>query len=142
MKKYKKWWITIGLVLIICIIGYIYWFAIPKHTANEAVDDYLAAQKINSTQVKTRDIQKDWTRGGYYVTIVFKDDPNLVYEYNYNSKRNTPYHINLLVFKDGSSQEDDQVKHPPLQEQKDESRNPSILSKQCYYCLLFCITFI
>ncbi|HHR1606514.1 TPA: DUF3139 domain-containing protein, partial [Listeria monocytogenes] len=58
MKKYKKWWITIGLVLIICIIGYIYWFAIPKHTANEAVDDYLAAQKINSTQVKTRDIQK------------------------------------------------------------------------------------
>ncbi|CUK46707.1 Secreted protein (fragment) [Listeria monocytogenes] len=50
---------------------------------------------------------------------MFKDDPNLVYEYNYNSKRNTPYHINLLVFKDGSSQEDDQVKHPPLQEQND-----------------------
>ncbi|EPT8859921.1 TPA: DUF3139 domain-containing protein [Listeria innocua] len=119
MKKYKKWCITIGLVLILCVIGYIYWFAIPKHTANKAVDNYLAAQKINSTQVKTRDIQKDWTRGGYYVTIVFKDDPNLVYEYNYNSKRNTPYHINLLVFKDGSSQEDDQVKHPPLQEQKD-----------------------
>ncbi|WP_020246468.1 DUF3139 domain-containing protein [Listeria monocytogenes] len=88
MKKYKKWWITIGIVLILYVIGYVYWFAIPKHTANEAV-------------------------------IVFKDDPNLVYEYNYNSKRNTPYHINLLVFKDGSSQEDDQVKHPPLQEQND-----------------------
>ncbi|ENY5772052.1 hypothetical protein ACFZGM_001547, partial [Listeria monocytogenes] len=30
-----------------------------------------------------------------------------------------PHHIYVLVFKDGSSQEDDQVKHPPLQEQND-----------------------
>ncbi|MDL0448716.1 hypothetical protein QQY53_11560, partial [Listeria monocytogenes] len=25
MKKYKKWWITIGIVLILCVIGYVYW---------------------------------------------------------------------------------------------------------------------
>ncbi|MGP0620215.1 DUF3139 domain-containing protein, partial [Listeria monocytogenes] len=24
MKKYKKWWITIGIVLILCVIGYVY----------------------------------------------------------------------------------------------------------------------
>ncbi|MCW4419889.1 hypothetical protein PY727_15245, partial [Listeria monocytogenes] len=23
MKKYKKWWITIGIVLILCVIGYV-----------------------------------------------------------------------------------------------------------------------
>ncbi|WP_446923491.1 DUF3139 domain-containing protein, partial [Listeria monocytogenes] len=65
MKKYKKWWITIGIVLILCVIGYVYWFVIPKHTANKAVDNYLAEQKIKSSQIETRVIKKDWKMGGY-----------------------------------------------------------------------------
>ncbi|EAD4902275.1 DUF3139 domain-containing protein [Listeria monocytogenes] len=92
MKKYKKWWITIGIIFLLSVIGYVYWFAIPKNTANKAVGNYLAEQKIKSNQIETRVIKKDWKMGGYLTKIVFKD---------------------------GSSQEDDQVKHPPLQEQND-----------------------
>ncbi|HEL6921218.1 TPA: DUF3139 domain-containing protein [Listeria monocytogenes] len=120
MKKYKKWWITLGIVLILCVIGYVYWFVIPKHTANKAVDNYLAEQKIKSSQIETRVIKKDWKMGGYLTKIVFKDDSDLKYEYVYDERYEYPHHIYLIAFKDGSSQEDNQMKHPSLQEQLEE----------------------
>ncbi|EHD1588448.1 DUF3139 domain-containing protein [Listeria monocytogenes] len=122
MKKYKKWWIMLGVLLVLCFIGYLFLSVIPRHKANEAVDDYIAAQKVESNQIKTRDIQKDWTQGGYFITIVFKDDSDLVYKYYYENKRKDPYHINLLIFKNGSGQLDNQVKHPPLAEQDGEQK--------------------
>ncbi|RKC57973.1 DUF3139 domain-containing protein [Listeria monocytogenes] len=120
MKKYKKWWITIGIVLILCVIGYVYWFAIPKHTANKAVDNYLAEQKIESTQIDTRVIKKDWKMGGYLTTIVFKDDLKLKYEYSYDERIDLPYHIFVDAYKDGSGQTEGEMKHPPLEEQLKE----------------------
>ncbi|EBF5152304.1 DUF3139 domain-containing protein [Listeria innocua] len=122
MKKYKKWWIMLGVLFVLCFIGYLFLSVIPRYKANEAVDDYIAAQKVESNQIKTRDIQKDWTQGGYFITIVFKDDPDLVYKYYYENKRKDPYHINLLIFKNGSGQLDNQVKHPPLAEQDGEQK--------------------
>ncbi|EAC8350546.1 DUF3139 domain-containing protein [Listeria monocytogenes] len=120
MKKYKKCWLTLGVLLVLCLIGYLFLSVVPRHKANESVDDYLAAQKVESNQIKTRTIQKDWTQGGYYITIVFKDDPDLVYEYNYNSKRDLPYHIFVDAYKNGSGQTEDNMKHPPLQEQLED----------------------
>ncbi|RKA04084.1 DUF3139 domain-containing protein [Listeria monocytogenes] len=120
MKKYKKWWITIGIVLILCVIGYVYWFAIPKHTANKAVDNYLAEQKIKSSQIETRVIKKDWKMGGYLTTIVFKDDLKLKYEYSYDERIDLPYHIFVDAYKDGSGQTEGEMKHPPLEEQLEE----------------------
>ncbi|AIS61080.1 DUF3139 domain-containing protein [Listeria ivanovii] len=120
MKKYKKWWITLGVVLILGLIVYIFWFVIPKNTANKAVDDYLAEQKITSNQIDTRVIKKDWKMGGYLTKIVFKDDPDLKYEYVYDERYEYPHHIYVVAFKDGSSQEDNQMKHPPLPEQLEE----------------------
>ncbi|EAE1329905.1 DUF3139 domain-containing protein [Listeria monocytogenes] len=120
MKKYKKWWITIGIVLILCVIGYVYWFAIPKHTANKAVDNYLAEQKITSNQIDTRVIKKDWKMGGYLTMIIFKDDPNLKYEYSYDERIDLPYHVFVDAYKDGSGQAEGEMKHPPLEEQLKE----------------------
>ncbi|EPB3293447.1 TPA: DUF3139 domain-containing protein [Listeria monocytogenes] len=120
MKKYKKWWITIGIVLILCVIGYVYWFAIPKHTANKAVDNYLAEQKITSNQIDTRLIKKDWKMGGYLTMIIFKDDPNLKYEYSYDERIDLPYHVFVDAYKDGSGQTEGEMKHPPLEEQLKE----------------------
>ncbi|EBF5117060.1 DUF3139 domain-containing protein [Listeria monocytogenes] len=122
MKKYKKWWITLGVLLILCLIGYIYWFAFPKYTANKAVDNYLAEQKIKSSQIETREIQKDWKMGGYFTKIVFKDDPDLVYEYNYLNKRDLPYHIFVDAYKNGSGQTEDNMKHPPLLKQLEDMK--------------------
>ncbi|CUL11129.1 DUF3139 domain-containing protein [Listeria monocytogenes] len=120
MKKYKKWWITIGIVLILCVIGYVYWFAIPKHTANKAVDNYLAEQKITSNQIDTRVIKKNWKMGGYLTKIVFKDDLKLKYEYSYDERIDLPYHIFVDAYKDGSGQTEGEMKHPPLEEQLEE----------------------
>ncbi|RKC74900.1 DUF3139 domain-containing protein [Listeria monocytogenes] len=120
MKKYKKWWITIGIVLILCVIGYVYWFVIPKHTANKAVDNYLAEQKIKSSQIETRVIKKDWKMGGYLTTIVFKDDLKLKYEYSYDERIDLPYHVFVDAYKDGSGQTEGEMKHPPLEEQLKE----------------------
>ncbi|KXS56904.1 DUF3139 domain-containing protein [Listeria monocytogenes] len=120
MKKYKKWWITIGIVLILCVIGYVYWFVIPKHTANKAVDNYLAEQKITSNQIDTRVIKKDWKMGGYLTMIIFKDDPNLKYEYSYDERIDLPYHVFVDAYKDGSGQTEGEMKHPPLEEQLKE----------------------
>ncbi|ALU77202.1 DUF3139 domain-containing protein [Listeria monocytogenes] len=120
MKKYKKWWITIGIIFLLSVIGYVYWFAIPEHMANKAVDNYLAEQKIESTQIDTRVIKKDWKMGGYLTTIVFKDDLKLKYEYSYDERIDLPYHIFVDAYKDGSGQTEGEMKHPPLEEQLKE----------------------
>ncbi|KAG3775239.1 DUF3139 domain-containing protein [Listeria monocytogenes] len=120
MKKYKKWWITIGIIFLLSVIGYVYWFVIPKHTANKAVDNYLAEQKIKSSQIETRVIKKDWKMGGYLTKIVFKDDPNLKYEYSYDERIDLPYHVFVDAYKDGSGQTEGEMKHPSLQEQLEE----------------------
>ncbi|MBC1614288.1 DUF3139 domain-containing protein [Listeria welshimeri] len=120
MKEYKKWWIILGVMFILGVIVYIFWFAIPKNTAIKAVDDYLAEQKITSNQIDTRVIKKDWKMGGYLTKIVFKDDPNLKYEYVYDERYEYPHHIYVVAFKEGSSQEDNQMKHPPLQKQLED----------------------
>ncbi|EAC3358352.1 DUF3139 domain-containing protein [Listeria monocytogenes] len=120
MKKYKKWWITIGIIFLLSVIGYVYWFAIPKHTANKAVDNYLAEQKIKSNQIETRVIKKDCKMGGYLTKIVFKDDSKLKYEYSYDERIDLPYHIFLDAYKDGSGQTEGEMKHPPLEEQLEE----------------------
>ncbi|EAD8932987.1 DUF3139 domain-containing protein [Listeria monocytogenes] len=120
MKKYKKWWITIGIIFLLSVIGYVYWFAIPKNTANKAVGNYLAEQKIKSSQIDTKVIKKDWKMGGYLTTIVFKDDPNLKYEYSYDERIDLPYHVFVDAYKDGSGQTEGEMKHPPLEEQLKE----------------------
>ncbi|AKG84626.1 DUF3139 domain-containing protein [Listeria monocytogenes] len=120
MKKYKKWWITIGIIFLLSVIGYVYWFAIPKNTANKAVGNYLAEQKIKSSQIETRVIKKDWKMGGYLTTIIFKDDPNLKYEYSYDERIDLPYHVFVDAYKDGSGQTEGEMKHPPLEEQLKE----------------------
>ncbi|EAG4097664.1 DUF3139 domain-containing protein, partial [Listeria monocytogenes] len=118
--KYKKWWITIGIIFLLSVIGYVYWFAIPKNTANKAVGNYLAEQKIKSSQIDTRVIKKDWKMGGYLTTIIFKDDPNLKYEYSYDERIDLPYHVFVDAYKDGSGQTEGEMKHPPLEEQLKE----------------------
>ncbi|EAF9068811.1 DUF3139 domain-containing protein [Listeria monocytogenes] len=120
MKKYKKWWITIGIIFLLSVIGYVYWFAIPEHMANKAVDNYLTEQKIKSSQIDTRVIKKDWKMGGYLTTIIFKDDPNLKYEYSYDERIDLPYHVFVDAYKDGSGQTEGEMKHPPLEEQLKE----------------------
>ncbi|MEG7793322.1 DUF3139 domain-containing protein [Listeria monocytogenes] len=120
MKKYKKWWITIGIIFLLSVIGYVYWFAIPKNTANKAVGNYLAEQKIKSSQIDTRVIKKDWKMGGYLTTIIFKADPNLKYEYSYDERIDLPYHVFVDAYKDGSGQTEGEMKHPPLEEQLKE----------------------
>lgn len=124
MKKHKKWWITLAMLLILFIAGYIFFFSIPKHTANKAVDSYLAEQKIKPSQIDTRMIMKDWKMGGYRTKIVFKDDPHLKYEYSYDKRMELPYHIFVDAYKDGSGQTEHDMKHPPLPEQL-ESINKS-----------------
>ncbi|EFS0883914.1 DUF3139 domain-containing protein [Listeria monocytogenes] len=116
----KKWWITIGIIFLLSVIGYVYWFAIPKNTANKAVGNYLAEQKIKSSQIDTRVIKKDWKMGGYLTTIIFKDDPNLKYEYSYDERIDLPYHVFVDAYKDGSGQTEGEMKHPPLEEQLKE----------------------
>ncbi|WP_121686919.1 DUF3139 domain-containing protein, partial [Listeria monocytogenes] len=98
----------------------VYWFAIPEHMANKAVDNYLAEQKIKSSQIETRVIKKDWKMGGYLTTIVFKDDLKLKYEYSYDERIDLPYHIFVDAYKDGSGQTEGEMKHPPLEEQLKE----------------------
>ncbi|MBC1499699.1 DUF3139 domain-containing protein [Listeria weihenstephanensis] len=114
MKKHRNLWLTLGIVFILCIGGYIFFFAIPKHTATNAVNAYMQEQGLSDDQVRSEKIQKDWKSGGYVATVKLKDDPEMTYEYNYDKKFSYPHHIYLLVFKQGSGQNDKDVKYPPL----------------------------
>lgn len=119
MDTYKKTWIIIGLIILIVIASYIFFSAVPKHRASRAIDGYMENQNISQDQINTREIMKDWKNGGYVATIVFKDDPKLIYEYSYDKRIDYPYHIFLNAYKNGSGQTEKEMKHPPMQQQLD-----------------------
>ncbi|EUJ44321.1 DUF3139 domain-containing protein [Listeria riparia] len=114
MKKYRNLWITIGTILVLSFIGYIFLFMIPKHNANQAIESYMQEQGVPENQIVSRKIKKNWTIGGYTAFVKLKDDSKMDYEYNYDKKFKFPYKVYLIVYKDGSSEEDSEVKYPPL----------------------------
>jgi hypothetical protein len=103
------------VIRVIVIIGlflmgfFIYWYPVQKNMAEKAFVQYLEKQGIPEKNIKSKRIIKDYTQGGYIISVKIKDEPDLVYEYIWSKSRG----IVLLVFKNGAGI-DDGMKYPPF----------------------------
>lgn len=103
MNKY----IIIVLVLIIASL-YVYFFPYQKHSAIQNTDLYIEKQGIKDSDIKSREIKKDWKMGGYLTKLVLKKQTDLGYEYAFDKRRTSqPYYINLIIYDDGLGLDDD-----------------------------------
>ena len=51
--------------------------------AEIAVNKYMELQKVDTAQIESKEVKKDWTQNGHYIIIKYKDDPGEIYEYQY-----------------------------------------------------------
>jgi len=76
-----------GLILIMIIVfGYLfYYFPLQKYLAEKNFNSYIQAQGISESSIKEKDVFKDYKQNGYYICVVYKDDPDWKYEYQFRT---------------------------------------------------------
>ena len=107
----NKWLLSAFFLVLICIIvGIIYIFPVQKEAAETKFVEYIHTQGTSDKNIETKEMRKDLKNGGYSITVTYKDDPGLRYEYFYEPKDRV---IKLIVFDEGKSIESG-MKYPPL----------------------------
>lgn len=72
------------IILVVLLLGsLIYYFPIQKSLATNAFEDYIVSQGTSMENIKSKEIFKDYKQGGYFINVIYKDDPEFMYEYTY-----------------------------------------------------------
>lgn len=95
MSKKKKLFLIRVLVMIVLAWGY--QFPLYRVFAEKKYAQYAEQQGASITDVKSKDVYKDYKQGGYYITVKYHSDPDHVYDYQYyliqRGKENTRFNI-------------------------------------------------
>lgn len=102
--KFDKILITIAI-----IIGmfFLYYYGIERILASTYFDDYLQMQGVEEENIESKELFKDWKRGGYNMKVIYSDKKDYTYYYHYflttkgrNEERK--FHVvDFYVVKDG-----------------------------------------
>ncbi|WP_369690714.1 DUF3139 domain-containing protein [Neobacillus fumarioli] len=104
-----------SVILLIGIGIYIYNFPYQRYQAEKIFEEYIHRQGLTNKDIKKRWTSKDFQQNGYIIRVVYKDDPDKIYEYHYApsySEKSTFKKMFLLVYEHGSSALS--YKHKPL----------------------------
>ncbi len=82
MRKTTKNKFVMGIVIVIALIV-IYQFPIQRYLAIKNAKEYMKLQGTGMDNVKSMNVIKNYKQDGYYVDIVFKDDPEFLYTYRF-----------------------------------------------------------
>lgn len=81
----------------IFIIMWIYYFPLQRLLAEKKYKEYAKQQGVSTTDIKSKDVYKDYKQGGYYITVKYHSDPAHIYDYQYyliqRGKENTLFNI-------------------------------------------------
>ncbi len=72
-----------GIILLILLVGWIYSFPLYRYMAEQKLIEYMSQQGASTAEILSKDVYKDYTQGGYYIAIVYSDDPDYTYTYHY-----------------------------------------------------------
>ncbi|OCA83999.1 hypothetical protein A8F94_14780 [Bacillus sp. FJAT-27225] len=103
--------VTLNFVLLFILGFLLYTFPIQKYLSEKDVAEYMKKQGISKENIKSKEVKKDYKQGGYYVNVELKDDPGVIYEYIWYIDGE----ILLIGYKNDSSLEDEELKHPPIE---------------------------
>lgn len=111
MKKILLILLIFTLFFVVTLYTYFSKVTGSVEEAENAIENYIAAQGVDKSNIKTKEVNKNYKYGGYDITVTFKDEPSsYVYEYFYHAKTKE---IDLIVFDDGRSIEEG-MKYPPI----------------------------
>jgi len=97
-------------------IGFLaYQYPIQKSFATNAFEDYIVSQGTSLENIESKEIFKDYKQGGYFINVIYKDNPSLKYKYIYFPRGE----MVCMVFDETNTQldaSDKKVKYPSLED--------------------------
>lgn len=121
----NKRYIILSIIILI-IGGYLlYFFPIQRYLAEKTFKEYIEMQGTSEENIESKGTFKDYKQNGYFVEVVYKDDPNFMYDYKYSvdtlKDMNSYKAIRCTVYNKMNesvevSGETNIIKYPPLSE--------------------------
>jgi hypothetical protein len=87
--------IAITLWSLICMIVWYVNFPSYKNLAGDRVQSYMKAQKVDLDKGYQKRSAREYTTGRWMIKYKFEDEPNLIYEYEYDKHTNS---VLLIVY--------------------------------------------
>ncbi len=84
MKKLNNKVLRGGLIVILCaiILFLFYYFPLQRVLAEKKLDEYMALQGVDTTEIEHIEYHKDVKQDGYSIFVTFRDDDyRYVYRY-------------------------------------------------------------
>lgn len=74
---------TLISIFLILIIVWSYYFPVQRLLAERAYESYSAEQQALTSDIIAKEVYKDYKQGGYYISVVYKNNPDYRYLYHY-----------------------------------------------------------
>lgn len=62
----------------------IYYYPFQRYLAENNFKKYIEIQGTDISNIQEKTIIKDYKQNGYYIDVVFKDDPDFIYSYKFS----------------------------------------------------------
>jgi len=95
MKKKAFVWILVIVLFFVCFIIWYLNFPGYKNVAEDRINTYMKAQKVDLEQGYQKGSSRDFKTGRWMIVYKFSEEPNLIYEYEYDRNTNS---VLLIVF--------------------------------------------
>jgi hypothetical protein len=110
-----------AIVILIIAMYLTYYYPIQRCLAVRNFEKYIELQGASYDDIEEMEIQKDYKQDGYWIRVVYKDDPRFHYMYHFRvwsiDKLFSYKSILLLVYDNhwsGVTNEENTIKYPPL----------------------------
>ncbi|MCM3666262.1 DUF3139 domain-containing protein [Mesobacillus subterraneus] len=117
MKKKVFVGITAIVLFLVCFIVWYVNFPGYKNIAEDRIDTYMEAQKVDLEQGYQKRSSRDFKTGRWMIVYKFAEEPNLIYEYEYDRNTNS---VLLIVFEsptmNGGSSIEKGMHYPSLED--------------------------
>lgn len=113
----KKLFLSIFVFILTLAIAIVWYINFPGYEkmAEERIETYMKAQKVDFDKDYQKKSSKDSKTGRWMIVYKFADEPNLIYEYEYDKSTNS---VLLIVFQSplmiGGSSVEKGMNYPPL----------------------------
>ena len=131
MKKKVFIGVTVVILSLICFVVWYVNFPGYENIAEDRINTYMEAQKVDLEQGYKKRSSRDYKTGRWMITYKFNEEENLIYEYEYDRKTNS---VLLIVYETsdmtGGSSIEKGMSYPSLEEgwSKFDSKGDLILS--------------
>lgn len=75
--------LPVFLIIIFIVVYILYFYPVQRFLAHKAFNEYINLQGTSEENIETKRIFKDYKQDGYFIEVIYKDDPDFIYDYKY-----------------------------------------------------------